>query len=294
MRGRPGAPTRPKPKKPKGSKAKPKKPKAVKPTAAALISALVSGGLTQGQAKFAVLTSKSTGISVRVMGAWVLAEGGPDDNPLNIGPGNHYGSPEGAAKATLSTLKSGPGPIRAILKAARTGDDQKVMEAIIGGNRIGGSYVTGTWGTVGSKDGTVAGSALGSSYDSLGGAKVATAGGGDTTLASITIPGVGPVLTPNDIAGAIGDVAGAGEDVVNAIPDGFAAIASVMEGIAKFFVGLGELLLTPEGWTRLAKLIGGAVLLLWGLNGLANVVTGSKPISGAAKLAVGAAVLKKA
>lgn len=293
MRGRPGAPTRPKPKKPKGPK-KPKKPTAAKPTAAALISALVSGGLTQGQAKFAVLVSKQTGISVRVMGAWVLAEGGPDDNPLNIGPGNHYGSPEGAAAATVKTLKTGPSGIRAILKAARSGDDQKVMAAIIGGNSAGGSYVSGTWGTVGGPGGSIAGSALGSSYDRLGGAKVATTGGGDTTLASITIPGVGPVLTPNDIAGGISDIAGAGEDAINAIPDGFAAVASVMEGIAKFFVGLGELLLTPEGWTRLAKLIGGAILLLWGLNGLANVVTGSRPISSAAKLAVGAAVLKKA
>lgn len=290
MRGRPGAPTAPKPKKPKQRK---KKPKAAKPSAAALIQALVGGGLTQGQAKFAVLASKATGISVRVMGAWVLAEGGPDDNPLNIGPGNHYGSPEGAVKATVSTLKSGPSGIKAILRAARTGDDQKVMEAIIGGNRAGGSYVSGTWGTVGSESGSVAGSALGDSYDRLGGQTVATpGGGGGTTLASITIPGVGPVLTPNDIAGGISDIAGGAGDVVDAIPDALGQVANVLDGIAKFFVGLGELLLTPDGWKRLGKLLGGVALLLWGLNGLANVFTGTKPIEGAAKLAAVAAVVK--
>lgn len=53
--------------------------------------------------------------------------------------------------------------------------------------------------------------------------------------------------------------------------------------ISAFFVGLGELLLTPEGWLRLAKLVGGAILALWGLRIIIRESTGSDPVSVATK-----------
>jgi hypothetical protein len=46
-----------------------------------------------------------------------------------------------------------------------------------------------------------------------------------------------------------------------------------LKDIGAVFLGAGELLFTPEGWLRLGKLIGGAILFLWGLNVL---VQGSK------------------
>lgn len=59
---------------------------------------------------------------------------------------------------------------------------------------------------------------------------------------------------------------------------GLDAIAGVLEAIAKFFVGLGELLLTPEGWLRLGKLIGGGALVAIGTNRLAKDTLGIDPI----------------
>lgn len=68
--------------------------------------------------------------------------------------------------------------------------------------------------------------------------------------------------------------------------------------IAAFFAGLGELLLTPEGWLRLAKLVGGAILTLWGLHiiirestGTDVVKTGKNVASKATELAAAAAVV---
>ena len=58
-----------------------------------------------------------------------------------------------------------------------------------------------------------------------------------------------------------------------------------LQPIAAFFVGLGELILTPEGWVRLAKLIGGAYLLSKGLNIVIRESTGADVGRGAKGLA---------
>jgi hypothetical protein len=68
----------------------------------------ISGpGITPAYAQFAKLVAQKIGLSLCVVGAWCLAEGGPSDNPLNIGPGNTYSSTEAGAKATINTLHSG-------------------------------------------------------------------------------------------------------------------------------------------------------------------------------------------
>jgi len=107
-------------------------------------------GLSSAYNEFSNAVAQSTGIPLRVMGAWCCAEGGPEDNPLNIGPGNSYGTPQKAAEATVNLLKTGPSLIHAILTTAeKGGSDQDIMKAILGGNTIGGGYVSGSWGTVG-------------------------------------------------------------------------------------------------------------------------------------------------
>lgn len=93
-------------------------------------SAGVSGtlhGVKSSWAQFSKLVAAGTGIGLRVMGAWCLAEGGPDDNPLNIGPGNHYNGIEGGAKATIDLLHTGP--YSGILSAA--GNDSATISAIV-------------------------------------------------------------------------------------------------------------------------------------------------------------------
>jgi hypothetical protein len=67
-----------------------------------------SGGKIEGvnpaYAKFASIVSERTDLSLRVLGAWSLAEGGPKDNPLNIGPGHHFGTVRKGAAATTDLL----------------------------------------------------------------------------------------------------------------------------------------------------------------------------------------------
>lgn len=62
--------------------------------------------LTKGQQTFLNLLRIGTGLSFRVLFTWIKQEGGPDDNPLNIGPGNSYGSATKAAVATIALLRS--------------------------------------------------------------------------------------------------------------------------------------------------------------------------------------------
>lgn len=55
---------------------------------------------------FCEQVSSETGLSLRVMGAWAVLEGGPVDNPLNIGPGDHFGTAAKAAEASSKNMAS--------------------------------------------------------------------------------------------------------------------------------------------------------------------------------------------
>ena len=61
-------------------------------------------GLNPSYTKFSKLVAGKTDLSLRVVGAWTLAEGGPKDNPLNIGPGERYGTVGKGATATATLL----------------------------------------------------------------------------------------------------------------------------------------------------------------------------------------------
>jgi hypothetical protein len=60
-------------------------------------------GLTHGT--FIRLVAGGTGLSFRTVTAWTAIENGPVDNPLNIGPGNRYGSNVKAAAAVIALLR---------------------------------------------------------------------------------------------------------------------------------------------------------------------------------------------
>jgi len=84
--------------------------------------------LPRDVAEFALPLVAQTGLSLGVILAWMKAEGGPKDNPLNIGPGRHYGSPAAAARATSALLRTPP--YAAILRAAKSGNDSAQLHAI--------------------------------------------------------------------------------------------------------------------------------------------------------------------
>lgn len=96
-------------------------------------------------------------------------------------------------------------------------------------------------------------------------------------------PDVNPFapLNPNKIAGdvtgeALKGVAGLDIPVLS-------DLAASLRNIAAFFRGIGELILTPEGWLRMGKLLGGALLLFWGLRIVIRESTGTDPVKAATK-----------
>jgi hypothetical protein len=61
--------------------------------------------LSREKGRFITLLRIGTGLSFRTVYTWVTLENGPDDNPLNIGPGNHYGNGSKAAIASIALLR---------------------------------------------------------------------------------------------------------------------------------------------------------------------------------------------
>lgn len=80
------------------------------------------------------------------------------------------------------------------------------------------------------------------------------------------------------LGGAVGGLFGEGGGPIG-------EISSSIRGINAFFVGFGELILTPEGWLRLSKLLGGSILVFWGLRIVIRESTGTDPINAATKTA---------
>jgi hypothetical protein len=99
-------------------------------------------------------------------------------------------------------------------------------------------------------------------------------------------------LASFDLGDALGDIFGSGLDPLGGGAGGsFGGIdvpnpLNGLKEIAAFFVGLGELLLTPDGWIRIGKILGGALALLFGLNVLVKQTTGVN-VGGTAKRAAG-------
>jgi len=85
-------------------------------------------GVSKEYAKFTAILASNTGLSARVIAGWTLAEGGPKDNPLNMGPGNHYGTVRRGARATEKNLRSDlyRGIMRSVKKA-----DMSQIDAIV-------------------------------------------------------------------------------------------------------------------------------------------------------------------
>lgn len=84
-------------------------------------------GVSSTYAAFAFGVADGTGLGPRVVAAWAIAEGGPADNPLNIGPGNHYGSLSGGIRATVNLLHE---PLYSGVLRSAKGSDSGQISAI--------------------------------------------------------------------------------------------------------------------------------------------------------------------
>lgn len=109
------------------------------------------------------------------------------------------------------------------------------------------------------------------------------------------LPGAGPGLKFGTEAGNALGVPNPLEKGAEALGEatGLSALAQPFITISEVFKVIGEILFTPQGWLRIGKLVGGAILLLWGLE---RLIAGSSPargpVSGLAKDAAVAAIVK--
>lgn len=95
---------------------------------------------------------------------------------------------------------------------------------------------------------------------------------------SIPVPGTGGINVP-DIPGPGKILESTGKGVEELT--GFSGLRE----LGAFAVGAGELFLTPPGWLRLAKMLGGAYCVIWGLRILARESTGIDPVGAATNTA---------
>lgn len=109
----------------------------------------------------------------------------------------------------------------------------------------------------------------------------------DKTLAKLPLilPGVGADAL-EWLGGAAGDTADAVGNVAGGIPEAISYVGDILAEIAQFAKGAGELLLTPEGWKRLAMILGGGTFILIGLNAVMNAGYGVNPAGTAKKVGV--------
>lgn len=114
-----------------------------------------------------------------------------------------------------------------------------------------------------------------------------------TPLGTIPAPGptldftnpLGPLSPINPLEGIPSVTNPLGGASISNPLGGIEALGESVNDIAAFFVGFGELVLTPEGWLRLAKLIGGAGFIIWGLRIVVRESTGTDPVKAATKTA---------
>jgi hypothetical protein len=180
---------------------------------------------------FLSYVSAKTGLAPNVIRAWMLAEGGPSDNPLNIGPGRHYGSPQHAASATVSLLHNSR--YAGILRAAHRGSEKDQLAAIAaspwdaghysGGTGKPGTLLAGTYARVTHGKGGGGGGVIGGVAGAIGGAEHAVAA---------------PFEAVADVPGAIGGAVSSAEHfVVKESVVAASYVTLLMVAIALFVLG---------------------------------------------------------
>jgi hypothetical protein len=123
-----------------------------------------------------------------------------------------------------------------------------------------------------------------------------------TPLGTVPTPGpdfdftnpLGPLSPVNPLEGIPNiqnPFGAAGADLGSNPLAGVEALARSVNNISAFFVGFGELVLTPDGWVRTGKLVGGSILIFWGLRVVVRVSTGTDPVKAGKKVAETAALI---
>jgi hypothetical protein len=205
--------------------------------------------LTPNRKLFAQQVSRGTGLNETVVDAWVLAEGGPDDNPLNIGPGQHFGSPISAAAAVVRLLHQ---PLYTSVLSAANHTPEEQITAIANSPWNGGAKAP-------VKVHTDYAALIRGVYEHLK-PKTGDSGGG-VSLPSIPLPGLPDI--PNPVGGVEGAIAGVGSAITGAVSGAESWLAgAALSAAAYLLLTLLALVLFVMGVNKLTggKLLQGAAM----------------------------------
>lgn len=195
-------------------------------------SAAIDPRLTPNRKLFAQQVSRGTGLNETVVDAWVLAEGGPDTNPLNIGPGQSFKSPIDAAAAVVRLLHT---PTYKPILDASTNTPEVQIAAIAASPWNGGPNAA-------PKVHRDYGALIRGVYEHL---KPSTGGGGGGGGIGLPdLPGLPSIPNPLDgVAGAItGAVTGAESWAAGAALSAAAYLLLTVAALALFALGMNQML----------------------------------------------------
>lgn len=206
-------------------------------------------------APFADEVSKGTGLNFDTVLGWVNAEGGPQTNPLNIGPGKKYADEHAAALATIANITR-PGassnPYHELLTVARNTYKTTDAEIAAEAHAIAYSPWKGNDGLPRAKyEQNITAGALVAIYEEIKpGTTYAPANPNDPTG-----PGFQTNPAPADpVSGLLSGIAAP-----------FVAIGNAASSIAELAGRLYGWLVNPDSWKRIGFGLAGVVLVIGGL-----------------------------
>lgn len=209
--------------------------------------------LSPAKEQFARLVASSTGLQLPTVRAWIQAEGGPDDNPLNIMTWSasgarsvaHYGDATKAAKATTALLQNNR--YAAVRTAAANPSVADELEAIAVSPWDENNY-RGTTRTVGN---LLLGAYRALYNSNPSGATTpasSTSDGSSTQTVSSIPPFKPPIIGTKTLTGWMGDLTGwVGEEAAKALA------YYVLTSFALFLIAIGTLRsfgVSPAGFAR--------------------------------------------
>lgn len=85
------------------------------------------------------------------------------------------------------------------------------------------------------------------------------------------------------IPSPLGPLSEAGENIIGGGSGGISGILNSINDFGTVVKRIGELIFTPAGWLRIAKMVGGAVMILWGIKIMIRESTGTDVVKSGTK-----------
>lgn len=206
--------------------------------------------MSSWQQSFADRVAQLTGLDVATVLGWEQVEGGPADNPLNIGPGRHYGTTDAAAAATGALLNTPLySDVELVAHRHYANENARLQAQAV-------AIAASPW-----NDPNGAGSMSRSSYANAIYTDAQHAGGssGGGGIGGAILGGIGDAVGALPVVGPVVDAAG---NLVGGIGGVGSAIVNVVKTPVDFAIEVWDVLSAQSTWIRVGFFAGGLVLVV--------------------------------